>query len=41
MPAFVLAFSDTFYLLGIALLAALAATLLLRKPRQLNGSGAH
>jgi DHA2 family multidrug resistance protein len=39
--AFVLAFSDTFYLLGIALLAALAATLLLRKPGQLNGSGAH
>jgi DHA2 family multidrug resistance protein len=39
--AYILAFSDTFYLLGIALIAALAATLLLRKPDQLSADGAH
>ncbi|SHL16122.1 MFS transporter, DHA2 family, multidrug resistance protein [Bradyrhizobium lablabi] len=39
--AFILAFSDTFYLLGAALLIALMATLLLKKPGQLAGGGAH
>jgi MFS transporter, DHA2 family, multidrug resistance protein len=39
--AFILAFSDTFYLLGIALIVALAAALLLKKPNQLAGGGAH
>lgn len=39
--AYILAFSDTFYLLGVVLLAALAATLLLRRLGQLNGGGAH
>ena len=39
--AFILAFSDTFYLLGAALLVALMAALLLKKPGQLEGGGAH
>ncbi len=39
--AFVLAFSDTFYLLGAALIVALMATLLLSKPGRLEGGGAH
>ncbi len=39
--AFVMAFSDTFYLLGIALIVALVATLLLKKPDRLEGGGAH
>jgi MFS transporter, DHA2 family, multidrug resistance protein len=39
--AFILAFSDTFYLLGAAMLVALMATLLLKKPGQLAGGGAH
>ena len=39
--AFVLAFSDTFYLLGAALLVALMAALLLRKPDHLEAGGAH
>jgi DHA2 family multidrug resistance protein len=39
--AYILAFSDTFYLLGIALITALAATLLLRKPDHMSASGAH
>jgi DHA2 family multidrug resistance protein len=39
--AFILAFSDTFYLLGAALLVALMATLLLSKPGRLEGGGAH
>jgi DHA2 family multidrug resistance protein len=39
--AFVLAFSDTFYLLGAAMLVALVAGLLLEKPGQLAGGGAH
>jgi DHA2 family multidrug resistance protein len=39
--AFILAFSDTFYLLGATLLVALMATLLLKKPGQLAGGGAH
>jgi MFS transporter, DHA2 family, multidrug resistance protein len=39
--AFILAFSDTFYLLGAALLVALAATLFLRKPDHPASGGAH
>jgi MFS transporter, DHA2 family, multidrug resistance protein len=39
--AFILAFSDTFYLLGAALIVALAATLLLKKPDHLSSGGAH
>jgi MFS transporter, DHA2 family, multidrug resistance protein len=39
--AFVLAFSDTFYLLGATLIVALIATLLLRKPDHLSSGGAH
>ena len=37
----VMAFGDTFYLLGIVLLAALVATLLLKKAGPLSGGGAH
>jgi DHA2 family multidrug resistance protein len=39
--AFILAFSDTFYLLGAALIVALMAALLLRKPSHLESGGAH
>jgi DHA2 family multidrug resistance protein len=39
--AYVMAFSDTFFLLGGALIVALAASLLLRKPTQLDAGGAH
>ncbi len=39
--AFILAFSDTFYLLGITMLVALIAALLLRKPGHLEAGGAH
>ena len=39
--AFILAFSDTFYLLGVALIVALFATLLLKKPGHLESGGAH
>src|SRR6516162_9946188 len=40
--AFILAFSDTFYLLGAALIVALIAGLLLKKPAgRLAGGGAH
>jgi DHA2 family multidrug resistance protein len=39
--AYVMAFSDTFYLLGAALIVALAAALLLRKPAHLDAGGAH
>ena len=39
--AFILAFSDTFYLLGAALIVALIATLLLKKPNTLASGGAH
>jgi DHA2 family multidrug resistance protein len=39
--AFILAFSDTFYLMGAALLVALMAALLLRKPGHLDAGGAH
>jgi MFS transporter, DHA2 family, multidrug resistance protein len=39
--AFTLAFSDTFYLLGAALIVALVASLLLKKPDHLSSGGAH
>jgi DHA2 family multidrug resistance protein len=39
--AFILAFSDTFYLLGAALIIALIATLILKKPDHLSSGGAH
>lgn len=39
--ATVMAFSDTFFLLGLALLVALAATLLLRNPGHVQGGAAH
>ncbi|HTZ81316.1 MAG TPA: MDR family MFS transporter [Stellaceae bacterium] len=39
--AYVMAFSDTFYLLGAALVVALAAALLLKKPDHLEAGGAH
>jgi MFS transporter, DHA2 family, multidrug resistance protein len=39
--AFILAFSDTFFLLGIALVVALMAALLLSKPGHLESGGAH
>jgi MFS transporter, DHA2 family, multidrug resistance protein len=39
--AFILAFSDTFYLLGAVLIIALVATLMLRKPDHLSAGGAH
>jgi MFS transporter, DHA2 family, multidrug resistance protein len=39
--AYVMAFGDTFYLLGAALVVALIATLLLRRETHLNGGGAH
>jgi MFS transporter, DHA2 family, multidrug resistance protein len=39
--AFILAFSDTFYLLGAALIVALIATLLLKRPDHLASGGAH
>jgi DHA2 family multidrug resistance protein len=39
--AFILAFSDTFYLLGAALIVALLATLLLKKPGHLEAGGTH
>ena len=37
----IMAFSDTFFLLGVALVVALLASLLLSKPGQLSGGGAH
>ncbi len=37
----IMAFSDTFFLLGVALVVALLATLLLKKPGQVSGGGAH
>ena len=37
----IMAFSDTFAVLGVALLIALAASLLLRKPRTMQAGGAH
>src|ERR1700755_1388575 len=39
--AFILAFSDTFYLLGVALIVALLATLMLKRPGHLDAGGAH
>ncbi|MBV8926765.1 MAG: multidrug efflux MFS transporter [Bradyrhizobium sp.] len=39
--AFILAFSDTFYLLGMALIVAFLASLMLRKPNHLDAGGAH
>src|ERR1700682_2582529 len=39
--AFILAFSDTFYLLGAALIIALMVAPLLRKPNHLESGGAH
>ncbi|MFB9268437.1 MDR family MFS transporter [Bradyrhizobium erythrophlei] len=39
--AFILAFSDTFYLLGMALIVALVAGLFLKKPGHLAGGDAH
>ena len=39
--AFILAFSDTFYTLGVALIVALLAGLLLKKPDRLDAGGAH
>jgi MFS transporter, DHA2 family, multidrug resistance protein len=39
--AFILAFSDTFYLLGMALVVALFASLLLKRPDHLDAGGAH
>ena len=39
--AFILAFSDMFFLLGAALIAALLASLLLKKPDHLDAGGAH
>jgi len=39
--AFILAFSDTFYLLGATLIVALMAALLLKKPDHLESGGAH
>jgi DHA2 family multidrug resistance protein len=37
----IMAFSDTFYFLGVALVAALIASLLLKKPGHVDGGGAH
>ncbi len=37
----IMAFSDTFFLLGVALVVALLATLLLKKPGHVSGAGAH
>ena len=37
----IMAFSDTFYLLGVALVIALAASLRLKKPGHLSGGAAH
>ena len=39
--AYILAFSDTFYLLGMALIAALVAVVFLKKPGQTSAGGAH
>jgi DHA2 family multidrug resistance protein len=37
----IFAFSDTFYLLGVALIVALLASLLLKRPDRLGAAGAH
>jgi DHA2 family multidrug resistance protein len=41
LQAYTMAFSDTFYLLGLALVLALVASLLLKKPAKLSAGGAH
>jgi MFS transporter, DHA2 family, multidrug resistance protein len=41
LEAFILAFSDTFYLLGAALFVAPIAALLLKKPGQVESGGGH
>jgi DHA2 family multidrug resistance protein len=37
----IMAFSDAFYVLGIALSIALVASMLLKKPDRLSGGGGH
>jgi DHA2 family multidrug resistance protein len=39
--AYIIAFSDTFFLLAIVLAIALVATLLLKNPDQIESGGAH
>ncbi len=39
--SYILAFGDTFYLLGAGLIAAVVATLLLRKPDRIEAGGGH
>lgn len=39
--AYIFAFSDTFYLLGLALIVAFIASLLLKKPSHVSAGGAH
>src|SRR3546814_2461056 len=39
--AYVMAFSDTFYLLGAALVVALVASLVLKRPDELGAGGVH
>jgi DHA2 family multidrug resistance protein len=39
--AFILAFGDMFYLLGVALIVALAASMMLKKPGQIEAGGTH
>jgi MFS transporter, DHA2 family, multidrug resistance protein len=39
--AYIMAFSDTFYLLGVVLLVALAATLFFKKPGAIAATGGH
>jgi len=39
--SYIMAFGDTFYLLGAGLIVALIATLLLKKPEHLEAGGAH
>lgn len=39
--AYILAFSDTFYLLGLALIVAFIASLFLKKPGHVSAGGAH
>ncbi|HUN51233.1 MAG TPA: DHA2 family efflux MFS transporter permease subunit [Candidatus Sulfotelmatobacter sp.] len=41
VQAYIMAFGDTFYLLGAALIAALLAALLLQKPDHLGAGGGH
>ncbi|NEI72202.1 EmrB/QacA family drug resistance transporter, partial [Rhizobium lusitanum] len=37
----IMAFSDTFFLIGIALIIALSSSLILKKPAHLSGGAAH